>query len=31
VKGAGTYGAGKNFYTEYEFRLGSVHEHLAIF
>ncbi|KAK4692449.1 hypothetical protein P7C71_g4759, partial [Lecanoromycetidae sp. Uapishka_2] len=31
VKAAGTYTAGKHYYAGYEFTLGNVHEHLAIF
>lgn len=31
IEAAGTYTAGKNYYAGYEFRLGNVHEHLAIF
>lgn len=31
VKAAGDYSAGKHYYAGYEFRLGNLHEHLAIF
>ncbi|KAF6223694.1 hypothetical protein HO133_000537 [Letharia lupina] len=31
VKGAGAYAANKHYYVGYEFRLGNVHEHLAVF
>ena len=31
VKAKGTYAAGQHYFVGYEFRLGNVHEHLAIF
>ena len=31
VKGAGAYAENKHYYVGYEFRLGNVHEHLALF